>query len=607
MTTSLSSKVFQKKSEKKSSSVPSGISSSKKPLTHATQHLNLINRLTKIFHSSLNPKIILKLTLLDTIQLLNATSGSVVLINPETGCLEIEASAGLSAKGRKLQLRMGEGVTGWVAFHGKPARIGNVKNDSRYVAARKNIRSELAVPIERRHPKSSPREEKQIIGVLNVDSTEHEAFTQADENLLCTVASQISSLIQNAWLYQQAQQRAKQLDALLKLGQSFIGTETLDELLEKIARGSSEVMNSSLCSVMLLDSKGEYLNWSASSTRFLISMNDYAMPVDNSQLGMVVRRKKPVMVPEIQKADPFPFTTMPQLQKLVSLLGVPLLRGDTVLGVLAIFTNRLHLFSNDDIQIASALANQAALAIQKSFLSDKLISTEELVRQSERLSAIGLLAAEVAHEIRNPLTVIKMLTYNLEKDIPENDPRRKDFQVLSRKMDQMNRTVERVLGLARNSEPVFEPIPLNSVVEDLVLLIRHKLSQQSIQLKLSLGQNLAAARVDRAQIEQALLNLVLNAIHAMPQGGMLELKTGRTDGKNIDEARLWIEIKDSGIGMTDQLKETLFQPFLTTRVSGTGLGMAIVSKIIDAHGGEIRIRSQENRGTSVRIFLQIAN
>jgi signal transduction histidine kinase len=146
---------------------------------------------------------------------------------------------------------------------------------------------------------------------------------------------------------------------------------------------------------------------------------------------------------------------------------------------------------------------------------------------------------------------------------------------------------------------------MESVVEDLVRLIRHKLDQQQIRLKIQFTKDLPTVRLDRAQIEQALLNIVLNALHAMPDGGTLEISSGRSTENNESLERIWIEIRDSGIGMTDSQRQNLFQPFLTSRATGTGLGMAIVNKIVKAHAGEIVVRSRANRGTSVRILLPV--
>jgi signal transduction histidine kinase len=582
-------------------------SSSPKGPDHPYQEI--LSKLTAIFQSALDPKVVLQLVLQDLVNIFNATSGSVVLVNPETGLLEIEASVELSEQGRRLSLRVGEGITGWVAFHGKPARVGDVRRDPRYVAARSNIRSELAVPLlHGQPPSSSPdtnnleRGEEHILGVLNLDSSRVNAFSASDEELLINLAAQISPLILNAWLYHQAREGAQRLNALLALGQKLMTIETLPELLLPIAQGACKVVPVTLCLVMLVDPQGQNLLWKASSRPLPLDMGDYAMPIDNSQIGMVVRRRKPITAQDIQKADPFPFSTIPELRHLVSLLAVPLISGSEVLGVLAFITEKPHLFSKEEIQTAMAAADHAALALHRCRLTEKLNTTEEAMRESERLSAIGLLATEVAHEIRNPLTVIKMLIHNLHREGGENDPRQRDFEVITRKMDQMNRTVEQVLNLGRNSEPILVETGLNSVVEELALLIRQKIAHQNIALTLLLSSEGPKARMDRAQIEQALLNLILNAIQAMSEGGHLEVRTGNT----ATEKDVWIEIADSGPGMPEFMRENLFQPFLTSKPTGTGLGMAIVSKIIKAHDGRIEVSSEPAKGTTIRVTLPAA-
>ncbi len=565
----------------------------------ASEHWALLGRLTRVFHSQLNPELILKLALTDTVRMMRATSGSVALINPETGQLEIEASVGLSTRGRTLKLEIGRGITGWVALHGKAARVDDVRQDARYVAARSHVRSELAVPLIRPSP-FLKEEESEIIGVLNVDNVRAQAFTTEDEELLKAVASQISSLIQSAWLYNQAQRRARQLDALLTLSQKIMEIETLPPVLDAVVRGACRLMNATFSTVMLHDPRTETLSWSALSHG---QAPRTPMPAEDSQLGAVIRRRKSVSVYELEKSEPVFFSVLPRNLSLTSMLAVPLLSGERTLGVLCVCTKTPHRFSNDEIQITKTLANQAALAIQRCHLAERLVSTEEELRQGERLSAIGLLAAEVAHEIRNPLTVVKMLTHNLKREISETDPRHRDFEVLTRKMDQMNHTVERVLGLARSSEPQFETVPLASLVEELILLIRHKLASQRVILKWQPIEATPSVRADRAQMEQALLNLVLNALQAMPDGGTLKISTG-TSPKALPEISMaWIEIRDSGVGMTHTQQLNLFQPFLTSKKTGTGLGMAIVNKIVQAHGGTISVRSKARRGTSVRIHL----
>jgi len=210
-----------------------------------------------------------------------------------------------------------------------------------------------------------------------------------------------------------------------------------------------------------------------------------------------------------------------------------------------------------------------------------------------------LLAAEVAHEIRNPLTVMKMLFHSLELQFKADDPRARDVEVVAEKMDHLNKIVDQLLGYARSTEPKVEPVDVNELLEDVLLLTRHKLRQQRVELRTDFATQLPQVRVDRGQIEQACLNLILNAAEAMPDGGTLKISTSLRPSSFV-----LLTFTDTGVGMTPDQQKLLFEPFLTTKTRGTGLGLAIVHKIIvDAHGGQIEVESVPGKGTTFRVLL----
>jgi len=205
----------------------------------------------------------------------------------------------------------------------------------------------------------------------------------------------------------------------------------------------------------------------------------------------------------------------------------------------------------------------------------------------------------VAHEIRNPLTVIKMLFHSLNLQFPATDPRTRDVEVMRERIDHLNKSVEQILNFARTAEPELAPAPLNGVIEDLALLVRHKLKNHGIKFVLQLAPELPEVLADAAQLNQALLNLVLNAVEAMPRGGTLTIQTGRAA-----EKQLFVELKDTGTGMTPEQQAGAFRSLLqTTKKRGTGIGLAIVSKIIEAHHGTISVSSAPNSGTAFRILI----
>jgi signal transduction histidine kinase len=286
---------------------------------------------------------------------------------------------------------------------------------------------------------------------------------------------------------------------------------------------------------------------------------------------------------------------------LVSLLSVPLIFSGQTIGALSVYTARLYNFSNEEIKILGALAELSAIAIEKARLYERIVDVEEQLRQNEKLSALGLLAAEVAHEIRNPLTVMKLLYHSLNLKFEAKDPRNKDAQIIEAKIEHLNKIVEQILAFARTTEPQFAPVNLNSLVDELSLLVRHKLANQGVRLVRDLQPDLPLVPGDAPQLEQAFLNLILNAAEAMPEGGVLTIKT-----RALESAQVAVAFKDTGPGMSREQQQRAFKTVLaTTKAKGTGIGLAIVGRTIETHHGQIRILSRPGRGTTMRITLPL--
>ena len=561
--------------------------------------LNRLYQVSKVIHSRLDPQKALQLILREAIRLMRASSGSAVLINPTNGFLEIQASQGLPPHAAELKLRVGEGVTGWVARTGKPARVGNVKDDPRYIMVERKVCSELAVPLE---------VQGEIRGVLNVDSDRLDAFSASDQEVLEELAAQAAKVIHNTWLYEQLRLKARLFETLVSVGQTINSTLNLDDTLQVITREACALMDAKMCSLLLLDDSREWLELRASFGAGKAYLQKPRLNIEESLLGIVVRRKKPLRVENVQISRRYQNLEVARVEGLISLLSVPLLFGGQAIGTLSVYTGQPHSFSNEEIRILSALAELSAMAIEQARLYERIVDVEEQLRINEKLSALGLLAAEVAHEIRNPLTVMKMLYHSLDLKFPPGDPRSKDAEIMGQKMDHLNRIVEQILDFARSTEPKLSRVNLNELIDDLSLLTRHKLRNQNIQLIRRLAPDLPAIMADANQLEQAFLNLTLNAVQAMPDGGRLTLTTrvlGQTQGTD-DGPRLLIEFKDTGEGMNEHQCRRAFSSLLsTTKSQGTGLGLAIVSRVVETHRGQLKLRSKLGRGTVISVILPV--
>ena len=558
--------------------------------------MSLLYQVSNVIHSTLDSQEALQLIVSEAVRVMHASSGSLVLINPTTSFLEIHAAQNLSSIARKLKLRVGEGITGWVARHGKPARVGDVTQDKRYVSVRRDVRSELAVPLE---------VQGEVRGVINVDSDRVDAFSADDQELLQELGLQAAKVIHNTWLYEQLRLKVRLIESLSSVSRTINSTLNLDEALRAVTREGCELMRARMCSLMLLDETREWLDLRASHGADDAYINKPRLGVAESLLGVVVRRKKALQVANVQADSRYQNVELARRENLVSLLSVPLVFAGQTIGALSVYTARPYNFSNEEIRILSALAELSAIAIEKARLYERIVDVEEQLRQNEKLSALGLLAAEVAHEIRNPLTVMKLLYHSLNLKFEAKDPRAKDAQIIESKIEHLNKIVEQILDFARTTEPKLAPVNLNDLVDELGLLVRHKLSNQGIKLVRDLQADLPLVSGDAPQLEQAFLNLMLNAAEAMADGGTLSIRSRAVRARDKSEQVL-VEFKDTGGGMTEEQQQRAFKTILaTTKAKGSGLGLAIVGRIIETHHGQIRIRSRAGRGTAIQILLPV--
>jgi two-component system, NtrC family, sensor kinase len=222
----------------------------------------------------------------------------------------------------------------------------------------------------------------------------------------------------------------------------------------------------------------------------------------------------------------------------------------------------------------------------------------QLIR-TEKLAAIGKLAAGVAHEINNPLTGVLTNSSLMLQDLPPDDPRREDLQIIVDETLRCRKIVKGLLDFARQSKPQKQLVDLNRVAEDVLSLVRNQASFRDIALEVALDPALPAVMADRDQMRQVVLNTILNAAEAMPRGGAVRVSS-RMD---TSSGEVELTIRDSGPGIPPEIIDRLFEPFFTTKKTGTGLGLAIAYGIMEGHKGSIRVESTPAEGTTVRLRL----
>ncbi len=221
--------------------------------------------------------------------------------------------------------------------------------------------------------------------------------------------------------------------------------------------------------------------------------------------------------------------------------------------------------------------------------------------RSEKLASLGKLAAGVAHEINNPLTGILTNSSLLLEDLHEGDPKREDVEVIVKETIRCREIVKRLLDFAKQIAPQKKLTNINTLIENIILLVRNQTSFRNINIEKNLSANIPDIMVDPDQVQQVLINIILNASEAMTRGGDLTIDSGM----NSNGDSIVISVKDTGPGIPEHIRENIFDPFFTTKEHGTGLGLSISYGIIEQHGGTINVDTITGSGTTFTIYLPI--
>ncbi len=553
-------------------------------------------RISQIGSSAFNIRDAFK-RIIEEIQILfQPTSASISLISPNSGLLEIEYALGYPTDTKDLSLHIGKGITGRVAFNGVATISDDVEQDSRYVKLIDGIRSKMAVPLF---------SEGQITGVIDVDSDRVANFTDRDLKRLEAVADESITSLQSVWKQRQLITQSDQLKALISVGQKVVSNLELQGLWESITEAALDLTKSRMVTLQLYDETKEQVTMQAIKPPYQEFLSKVeTLRLEESMNAAAIRTKRQVEFPNITTPDYLGLKDAPQRDDVVSCLSTPMIYEDRVIGIINIFTRTRHRFPNDEKRLLQAFASLSAAAAQNANLYARVFNSEDLLRKSERLTTLGLLSAEIAHEIRNPLTVIKLLFGSLGLQYDEVDPRNKDTQIITEKINQLEEIVSKVLSFGKAPEDLHTVWSIDELVQDTLLLVRLKMQQHRIVLNHKKTNAPIMVKASKGQLQQVFLNLIINAAEAMPDGGTLTINS--IVEESPDEERLAVYFTDTGSGIPENIQEKIFESFLTDKPEGTGLGLSIVKRIMRTHQGDVSVANSSSLGTTLRIELPLA-
>jgi len=290
------------------------------------------------------------------------------------------------------------------------------------------------------------------------------------------------------------------------------------------------------------------------------------------------------------------------------LVIVPLQTKDEVIGIIIadnLFTQRP--ITSEDIQLLSIIANHAAVAVENARLYQRLEKQLKRMEQMqdrlllmERYMASGEMSSVIAHEIKNPLIAIGGFAKRLHRKMEPVDPNWETVGIIVEEVNRLERLLQQLRSFSPTVEHGEENCDINLIIQKILTLLKGELEILNIKLEANFADGLPKVLIGEDEIKQVFLNLIQNAIQAMPNGGYLKI-----DGF-YDQGAIMIQVKDNGTGIPSKIQENIFQPLFTTKEDGSGLGLALSSQIIKAHSGSIKVEESEpNNGTTFSICLPV--
>ncbi len=404
----------------------------------------------------------------------------------------------------------------------------------------------------------SCRARERTVAVFGLGKTVDGDFLSSDDvELLYTIAGYVAMAIENARLYHSLEQKASQI--------------------ERLKDFSENIVQSLRIGVLTADLDDRIESWNPELEQLLDIPREEAVGHTLSQVlpsDLVSEIRARAADEHVSGIYRFRMESRTRRQLVVNASIAPLVgKSNERLGRLILI---------DDIT-------------QRVRLEDQLV-------QTEKLTSLGLLAAGVAHEVNTPLAVISNYIQMLAKQIPDDDPRQKTIDKIVKQTFRASEIVNNLLNFSRTGGAEFTEVNLNSVLEETLTLVQHPFKTARVSVLKTLSTELPPVLGSMTRLQQVFLNLFMNARDAMPNGGMLEVRTGRQNGC------VEVEVTDTGTGISAEHIHRIFDPFFTTKATGrgTGLGLSVSYGIIKEHAGKVQVRSTPGKGTTFKLEFPVA-
>jgi len=411
------------------------------------------------------------------------------------------------------------------------------------------------------------------------------------------------------------EQRQAELLTLYEVGRDIASIIDVGQLLESILDRAI---------VLVQAERGFLVLWDAERNDFEVAVarQSYAGEVDQAQVEIshnIIRRvlsaREPLMTTNAQEDPRFQFSTSVVAYSIRSVMAVPLVAKDELIGAIYVDTRlKARMYSMDDLSLLSALADQSAVAISMARLYeelqqrnrelqdtlDKLRATQDELIRAERLSTVGRMASSLIHDLKNPMTSIKGFAQLLGQDSLPPEQRRYFSATISRSVDRFVGMAQEILDYVRGDVSlVREWVPASELISEVCTFVEPEFLAKGLRIQTDMAFT-GSIYVDRDKFQRVFLNIASNARDAMDPGGVFTIVSRQVNGQ------VAFRLQDTGPGIPPEIVDRLFEPFVTHgKPSGTGLGLAIVKKVVEDHGGTVRVENHPGEGACFVITLPL--
>lgn len=568
-------------------------------LTRQGERLGAVLEIASAISSARDVEALLRLTIDRISGLVGAEAATLFMLDVQKNELWSRVLRGASLK--ELRVPADHGIVGQVVRTGVTLQIADAYADRRFNPETDRrtgfkTRSIIAAPLK--HVSG------RVLGVIQVLHRKVNAFTAEDRALIEALAAQIAAVLDNVYLYEelraqnlqlsetsaQLKEAVRDLDLLYEIERSVSATAEGNELLDAILLRALSATGATSGSILLSEEDGGWLYFRSAAGEKSSALKELRLPPGKGIAGRVAATGKVIRVDDVEKSPHYEKSFGRKLGvQIESALCVPIPGEQGNLGALELL-NKPGGFEVSDERVATLIAGQTGRAIL-------LRRAREEGERKGRLAAIGQMLSGVLHDLRTPMTVISGYAQLMAMEASAEE-REKIAAIIEGQFDHVSAMTKETLAFARGEQEVLlRKVYLQHFVAEVEPLVRSELEGQDIEFKVQASE-LGALKADATKLKRLVHNIVRNAAQAMPDGGRFTWQIDR------EEQHVVMRFTDTGPGIPKEIVDKLFGAFVTSgKKEGTGLGLAMVKKICDEHGGSVTCRSKPGKGTTFEVRL----